>query len=255
MPALIQDIAHAKNAVGRAIAELELHDGLLNNPSFFIPRPCSRLFVSHEFDLRGARPDVCVADVDDEIFEARRSGGFLPCFSAGASAIVTALRIRRGPAAMNDLLDEAAMYVGLPAARRGLQQLRREDVVAVGHGVALASAMTRCAVHQVVAVEAKIGRWRAAAQQAHRWRLAVDEAWLALPASYVGNLSLDLPGLKTFGIVGIDAEGRLGRALSPPSRRADRLNKVLTEQYVFSRWLDELDLLDTGLVGLRTMRA
>jgi hypothetical protein len=56
MSALVKDPCRGANSVGQPTAELELHNALLGNPSFFIARPCSRLFVSHEFDLRGARP-------------------------------------------------------------------------------------------------------------------------------------------------------------------------------------------------------
>lgn len=228
--------------VGRATHELALHKALLEAAPLFLARPREARIAVHEFALRGPRPDVCIADVDLDLFGARRAAAVRPTFNSAVAAVVAALRERRGQVSPDWTIERAAAFVGGAAARRAFKTLLREgSLTSTGRGVLLSEAIAKPALHCAVAIEAKVNKWRSAAQQAHRWRLAVDEAWLAFPTRYVRSIPLDLPGLQCFGLAAV-SDDSVERSRMAPIRRADAFNRALTEQYLYARWLDEVAL-------------
>jgi hypothetical protein len=233
-----RSLAPGVSRVGQPTHELRLHQAVIENAVSFIPRPFGAVEAFHEFVLRGARPDVLVADVDHDVVAERRRAGIEPFYSRAAAAVVACLRARRGVAPYEELIDVAAAAVGTRAARSAVRDLQRDDLLTRSTRPALAPCLVHLAVRRVVGIEAKMGRWRSAAGQALRWRLLVDQAWLAFPESYLHSLP-ELPGLDLFGIAGIDLAGRIVVDGRPPSRRADRQCAALTEQYVYARVLSD----------------
>jgi hypothetical protein len=229
----------APGPVGRPTHELELHEALLGAAALLLPNPRYERVAILELSVRGARPDVVVADLDVERFEARKVAGLLPLTSTTDIAVRSVLRTASRQLTPGEIIDAATRYASANAARDALARyVRREAVVAGRRGFA-ADYIFEAAAHATHGVEAKIGNWRGAAQQAQRWRLYFDRAWLCFPDSYAGVVPLALPGIRMFGVASVTCKRRLAAIAAPPARRADPFNATLLEEYLYARWLKE----------------
>ncbi|MFZ3324204.1 MAG: hypothetical protein WA190_17650 [Usitatibacter sp.] len=63
------------------------------------------------------------------------------------------------------------------------------------------------AAHKSLAVELKLSKWRRAFVQALQYRLCADEAVIALPASRIARIDLDLLGAHGIGLLSVTRYG------------------------------------------------
>jgi hypothetical protein len=237
----------ASGPVGRPIHELSLHEALLDAAELLLPAPRYERVAIPELTIRGCRPDVVVADIELERFEARRAAGLLPLTSSADIAVRSVFRRASRQLSQDEITSSTARYVSPDAARASITRcLRLGAIVAGRKGFSADSAFT-AATRATHGVEAKVGSWRGAAQQAQRWRLYFDRAWLSFPDTYVPIVPLDLPGIRMFGVVTVTANRSVEVISAPPTRRADPFNATLLEEYLYARWLEEMAISSGAL--------
>jgi hypothetical protein len=225
-------------SVGQPTHELALHEAVLRAAPMLLPKLRFTRVAVHEFTIRGARPDVFVADVNIALLETRICEDMPPLSSTAETAVRAAFSTGR-TLRDADVVDLASRYTPVATAQRALRRLCAAGYVIEQRGALQLHEAFLPAVHRTVGVEAKLGKWRSTVAQARKWRLRFDQAYLAFPESYAAKLSGDLPGLTAFGVLGVVPNGVVEKTMSPPARRADAFNRVLIEEWFFARLLAE----------------
>lgn len=226
--------------VGNPTHELVLHEALLAAAAALLPRVHHSRVAVHEFTIRGARPDVVVADVDLERLSYRAEAGLEGLTATADIAVLSAVRTGR-ELGEHEVLERASRYVSATKARAALRRLRALEFIVDGTIGLRYSEVTSPGVRRAVGVEAKMRGWRRAADQARRWRLMFDQAFLAFPASYACQLRQGVAGIGLYGLAAVS--GSAVRVISrPPTRRADAFNATLVEEALYARLLDEVSL-------------
>jgi hypothetical protein len=230
--------------VGNPTHELAVHEALLTAAAALLPRIHHSRVAVHEFAIRGARPDVVVADVDLERLSDRADAGLEGLTATADIAVLSALRTGR-ELGEHEVLERASRYVSGSKARAALRRLRALEFIVDGTIGLRCSKAASPGVRRAVGIEAKMRDWRRAADQARRWRLMFDQAFLAFPASYACQLPQGLAGIGLYGVAAVS--GSAVRVISrPPVRRSDAFNASLLEEALYARLLDEAKLASEG---------
>jgi hypothetical protein len=223
--------------VGRPTHELALHEALLRAAPFLLPRPKHERVAVHEFTIRGARPDVVVADADLNLIELRMAANLLPLTATSEIALKAVLR-RRGLMNEEDAVEAAARYIAPAKTRKAIKRLLATGYVIRAKGQLCLDPACEPFLGRTLAFEAKMGNWRAAAAQARRWRLMFDQASLVFPAAYADRMRTS-GILSQFGLLAVTEDGVVRVKTLPPSRRADSFSATLAEEAFYTRLLAE----------------
>jgi hypothetical protein len=96
---------------------------------------------------------------------------------------------------------------------------------------------------EVVAIEAKVEGWRAAAQQARSWEWFMNGSSLAFPHEYFAKVPRSQPALRRFGLIDVDRDD-IAIVRRPRWRTVTPLREVLVDEAIYARWLIERTLVD-----------
>jgi hypothetical protein len=221
--------------------ESQLHSTLLTNArSLLKTEEVKTILVIHELDLPIGRPDVLVANATLRAFDLRRRAGIEPVTAPSITAIAATLR-SRGPLTHSQLVRSRSAFTREQVSR-GLNELVRKRVVQIDGDMYRTHPRWQVLADEVVAVEAKVSGWRAAAQQARSWEWLVNGAFLAFPGTYLPKVPRSQPALRRFGLIDVQADG-ISIARRARWRTVTAVREALVDEAMYARWLAERPLL------------
>jgi hypothetical protein len=221
--------------------ESELHATLLAKARELLATDDAKtILVIHELNLPVGRPDVLVANADLRAFDLRRRAGIEPVTAPSSVGIANTLR-SRGPLTQLDLI-KSGKGLDRQNVSRALNGLVRKQVVQTDGEAYWTHPRWQVLAEEVVAVEAKVEGWRAAAQQARSWEWLVNGTFLAFPQAYFPKVPRSQPALQRFGLIDVDG-GRISIVRRPRWRTVTTLREALVDEAMYARWLTERELL------------
>lgn len=236
---VIEAPTHDVRTLGLPSVEGEgpLHDAVAALADLLVPSSskAGTLVVAHEVPLGSGQPDVTIASVDLDRWLRRAAGGVGPV--SAPLALEVALTI-----ASHGQISRAGLAASLPrrskaSVDRAVRTLRGAGWLTEAPSMLELRDEASAAVISVGAVEAKLGGWRRASQQATAWSSAVDLAWLAFPTKYLKNVPRRDPYLARLGLIAVSEAGVAKQIRKPRERRPNALRRRQTEEYLYSAWV------------------
>jgi hypothetical protein len=219
--------------------EAALHEAASTSAKLFAPPDWGKLVVIPELDIGGFRPDLWIGSFDERVFKRRLDAGLGACTAPYPLAIVRALRRLGGEASINQLTSRALHLGERRRIQRGVSELVDRGLAERDNGSVLLHSRFVLADARGVGVEAKVGRWRKAVRQVQMWRTALNGAWLLFPESYLGQVPRQRPGTRSIGLAVADESGTVSIVRRPRLTSGPSLGRLLTEEHLYARWVDE----------------
>ena len=216
--------------------ELELHRAVARQARVLVSESTGTAIIAAlELRLPPSRPDVVLAAVRPETWEARRLADVRPC--TAPLPLREAARLRRlfgsEPFAVDRALHGADTPPRSAARRRALTELKKLGILRVSDDLLILDHSWRSALVQSVGVEAKIGRFDEAANQVRNWRHHFDRVFVAFPGGYARQQRQRREPTGG-GILAID-DGQV--AIVRRARRTRAREAELLEEHLYARWL------------------
>ena len=242
---LDRTVTYRTSGPGIPRIESEIHARLLDDaPQLLMSSELGTVVVFHELDLPAGRPDVVVANATLRAFDLRRRARIEPVTAPATAAVAASLR-QRGKATAAALVLRGQSGLAAAQVSRALAELLRKRVVQTDGETYWTHPSWQVLADEVVAVEAKVEGWRAAAQQARSWEWLVNGSYLAFPSEYFGKVPRAQLALRRFGLIEVKKDG-IVVPRRPRWRTVTSTREVLVDEAMYARWLAERALLADG---------